>query len=117
MRQSPVLWRGPLKVNMTELTTLPEVGSMGEELALEAPAEDVPVWETPRYWLDEREMLIEYMEVRHKLWKKLFSSYSLDFNIPGMSKTQIIHISKMYPRVRQLLASLAFTHPHIFVEI
>lgn len=66
-------------------------------------------------WLDEIEALKKAMELRHRLWKQLYDSYGLDFVIPQLNTSQIIKLSRMYPRLRQLLAGIAFTNPRAHI--
>ena len=66
-------------------------------------------------WLDEIEITKKYMEKRHELWKELFSEYNLKFDIPGLNEEQVVKLSRMYPLVRQIIASVSFHYPHIFI--
>ena len=66
-------------------------------------------------WKGRIESSKKYMEKRHDLWKELHSEYNLNFSIPGIEDEHVVKMSRMYPLVRQIIASIAFHYPHIFI--
>ena len=68
------------------------------------------------YWRKTIDRVQRVMEPKHKSWEKLLASYELKMDIPGLDKDEIIHVSRMYPLVRQILSSVAFHYPEVFVN-
>lgn len=67
------------------------------------------------FWKNQIKNSKKYMEKRHETWRELLSEYNMNFKIPGMQEEQIVKMSRMYPLVRQIIASVAFHYPHIFI--
>jgi len=66
-------------------------------------------------WKGRIESSKKYMEKRHELWKELHAEYNLKFSVPGLDDEHIVKLSRMYPLVRQIIASISFHYPHIFI--
>ena len=72
--------------------------------------------ERKQYWMAQRENTKKYMDARHRRWRELLKEYNLKFEIEGLSDEHIVKISRMYPLVRQIIASVAFNYPRVFVQ-
>ena len=68
------------------------------------------------YWRKTIDRVQRVMEPRHRSWEKLLAAYELKMDIPGLDKDEIIHVSRMYPLVRQIISSVAFHYPEVFVN-
>jgi len=68
------------------------------------------------YWRKTIDRVQRVMEPRHRSWEKLLAAYELKLDIPGLDKDEIIHVSRMYPLVRQIISSVAFHYPEVFVN-
>jgi hypothetical protein len=78
---------------------------------------DIKLKDTEReYWRKTIDRVQRVMEPRHRSWEKLLASYELKMDIPGLEKDEIIHVSRMYPLVRQIISSVAFHYPEVFVN-
>ena len=67
------------------------------------------------FWHSQIETARDAMDERHKTWQRLLDSYALKLDLPGLDEEKTIRLSRMYPIMRQMLASLAFNYPHINV--
>ena len=67
------------------------------------------------YWRGAIEDGRKYMKTRHKTWRRLLKTYELDFDVPGLDEDKIVKISRMYPLARQIIASVSFNYPHVFL--
>ena len=67
------------------------------------------------FWHSQIETAKDAMDERHKTWQRLLDSYALKLDLPGLDEEKTIRLSRMYPIMRQMLASLAFNYPHINV--
>jgi hypothetical protein len=70
--------------------------------------------EIKAYW-DTIETCEKFMAPKHELWRKLLKQYELDIKIDGVE--YLIPISRFYPLVRQIIASIAFHYPKIFMKV
>ena len=78
---------------------------------------DIKLKDTEReYWRKTIDRVQRVMEPRHRSWEKLLASYELKMAIPGLEKDEIIHVSRMDPLVRQIISSVAFHYPEVFVN-
>ena len=69
------------------------------------------------FWQGSIENSRKYMRTRHKVWRRLLKTYDLDFDVPGLGDDKIIKISRMYPLARQIIASVSFHYPHVFMKV
>ena len=67
------------------------------------------------FWHSQIEASKDAMDERHQTWKRLLDSYELKIELPGLDEEKTIRLSRMYPIMRQILASVAFNYPHINV--
>jgi len=69
------------------------------------------------FWQKERAACEEYMKPHHKRWRRLLKAYRLEFeSIRGLDDKRTYRISRFYPLTRQLIASIAFHYPHVFMR-
>lgn len=67
------------------------------------------------FWHNQIDASKSSMDERHETWKRLLDSYALKIELPGLEEEKTIRLSRMYPIMRQILASIAFNYPHINV--
>lgn len=72
--------------------------------------------EQMRFWWDTIRTHEEAYKSRHRLWLSLLRIYDLDVTIPGSREIEAVKVSEFYPVIRQIIASVAFNHPTIFVK-
>ena len=58
-----------------------------------------------------------YMRDRHKVWKRLLRAYELEYDIGSLPDDKVIKVSRFYPLVRQIIASISFQHPHVYFHV
>jgi len=60
----------------------------------------------------------KFMEPHHREWRSNLDRYQLkNINIPGLAEDETVLISRIYPMVRKIIASIAFNYPEVFVRI
>ena len=60
----------------------------------------------------------KFMEPYHSEWRSNLDRYQLkNINIPGLAEDETVLISRIYPMVRKIIASIAFNYPEVFVRI
>jgi hypothetical protein len=57
------------------------------------------------------------MRPKHKEWNKLLRMYRQEFDVPGLDPDQVVKISRFYPLTRQIISSIAFNYPHVFLRV
>ncbi len=72
--------------------------------------------EEQQFWANERDTGDKMMKERYKTWKRLIGNYRLQFSIPGMKKKKLVRLSRMYPLVRQILASTVLKNPKALIS-
>jgi len=70
-----------------------------------------------KYWRDTIKNCEKFYKPKHEKWKKLIDKYNLDIEVPGMSKQFVVKISRFFPLVRKLIASIAFNYPKVFMQV
>lgn len=71
------------------------------------------------YWRGEIKSRQELMRHRAKTWRRLMEEYDLQYNgkIVGLPDKDIVRLSRFYPLARQILATLSFNYPRIFIRV
>ena len=69
------------------------------------------------FWEGEIETCRKYMGKRHKVWRRLLDQYRMDYDIPGLPDERVIKISRYYTLVRQILASVSFAYPRVWLKV
>ncbi len=60
----------------------------------------------------------KFMEPHHTEWRSNLDRYQLkNIDIPGLADDETVLISRIYPMVRKIIASIAFNYPEVFVRI
>jgi hypothetical protein len=59
----------------------------------------------------------DYMKRHHQSWRGLLDSYDLRYEIPGMAGDEAIKISRFVPKVRKIIASIAYNYPTVFLKV
>ena len=74
-------------------------------------AEDVQFW---RKSIDNAQ---KFMHPKHKEWRKLLAMYRMEFEVADLDKDQVVRISRFYPLTRQIISSIAYNYPHVFLRV
>jgi hypothetical protein len=59
----------------------------------------------------------KWMKEKRVVWDELFCRYNLDLSVAGMDKKHVVKVSRFYPLVRKLIASVAYNYPRIFIHM
>ena len=70
-----------------------------------------------QYWRKSIDNCVTYMRPKHKEWNKLLRMYRQEFDVPGLDPDQVVKISRFYPLTRQIISSIAFNYPHVFLRV
>tara|TARA_R110001583_G_scaffold129445_2_gene281249 strand:- start:835 stop:2910 length:2076 start_codon:yes stop_codon:yes gene_type:complete len=74
-------------------------------------AEDV------QYWRKSIDNAQKFMAPKHKDWRRLLAMYRMEFEVPDLDKDQVVRISRFYPLTRQIISSIAYNYPHVFLRV
>lgn len=66
------------------------------------------------YWRDTIRMCEEAMNPRAKKWRNLIERLAMSFNVDGVKNP--VRINRFYKITREIIASVAFRHPYIYVK-
>ena len=73
-----------------------------------------------KFWREEMDNVLDplYKEKR-KIWQGTLDLYDLKFDkqIRDLNPDDLVRISRLYPIVRQIIASVAFNYPKVFFEV
>ena len=69
------------------------------------------------FWQGEIETCQKYMGKRHKQWRRLLDQYRMDYNVAGLPDERVIKISRFHTLVRQILASVSFNYPRVWLKV
>ena len=69
------------------------------------------------FWRKSIDNGITYMRPKHKIWHKLLGMYKNEFEVAGLDKDQVVRISRFYPLTRQIISSIAFNYPTVFLRV
>ena len=70
------------------------------------------------FWQKERAACEEFMKPHHKRWRRLLKAYRMEFDqMRGMEDKRTYRISRYYPLTRQIIASIAFNYPQVFMKL
>ena len=68
-------------------------------------------------WDEEIDALRKDSQARWDKHKELLDSYHMRFDeVPGIGKDVIVKMSRMYPLVRQIISTITFHYPRVFVQ-
>lgn len=72
-----------------------------------------------RYWADTIHQCRRFMEKKHSYWKGLLNSYRLEYSgaIPHLEDDQIVKMSRFVPKVRKVIAAIAYNLPQVFLKV
>ena len=73
---------------------------------------------TLQFWRKEISNGKDYMSRRVRTWQKLLKRYDLEFEgaIKTLPEEHLIKISRFYPMVRQIIATISFNYPRVFLR-
>ena len=69
-----------------------------------------------KFWQDTIKNCEKFYRPKHERWRKLIDKYNLEIEVPGMSREFVVKVSRFFPLVRKLIASIAFNYPRVFVH-
>ena len=71
------------------------------------------------YWRGEIKNGQDLMRYRAKTWQRLMDAYDLKYQtkISDLAPEDIVKLSRFYPLTRQLLATLTFNYPRVFIRV
>lgn len=70
-----------------------------------------------QYWRKSIDNCVTYMRPKQKEWNKLLRMYRQEYDVPGLDPDQVVKISRFYPLTRQIISSIAFNYPHVFLRV
>lgn len=72
-----------------------------------------------KFWKREMQILDTAYREKQKRWQKNIDIYDLKFEeqIRDLRKEDLVKVSRFYPLVRQIIASIAFNYPKMFFEV
>lgn len=70
-----------------------------------------------KYWRDTIKNCEKFYRPKHATWRKLIERYNLDLEVPGLADEFVVKISRFFPLVRKLIASIAFNYPRVFIQV
>lgn len=73
--------------------------------------------ETVDFWRNQINHSQKYMNKRHKTWRRLLRKYDLEMEVPGVDDENVVKLSRFYPLQRQIIASIAFHYPRMFLNV
>ncbi len=59
----------------------------------------------------------DYMKEKRIAWDELYRRYNLDLHVSNLADEDVVKISRFYPLVRKLIASVAYNYPRIFIHL
>lgn len=73
--------------------------------------------EDSKYWRDTIKNCEKFYRPKHDSWRRLIERYNLDLEVPGLADEFVVKISRFFPLVRKLIASIAFNYPRVFLQV
>ena len=70
-----------------------------------------------QFWTKTFETTEKYMVKHHAMWRRLIKLYELDFDDLGIDDGDQKKISRFYPLTRQIIASVVFQNPRVFMRV
>jgi hypothetical protein len=67
------------------------------------------------FWRKSIENRKKYMQRHHQSWASLLEGYEMRYTIPGIDDP--IKISRFVPKLRKIVAAIAFNYPTIFLKV
>jgi len=58
-----------------------------------------------------------FMKDKIEVWDDLYKRYNLDLHVAGMKDEHVVKVSRFYPLVRKLIASVAYNYPRVFIHM
>ena len=59
----------------------------------------------------------KWMKPKREEWDQLQERYNLELKVAGLEDDQVQKVSRFYPLVRRLIASIAYNYPRIFASV
>jgi hypothetical protein len=59
----------------------------------------------------------KWMKPKHEEWRRLIKQYNLDLKVSKLPADKVVKISRFLPLTRQIITSIAFNYPRIFMRV
>ena len=59
----------------------------------------------------------DFMKPKHAEWRRLLKQYNLELKASKLPASKVVKISRFLPLSRQIITSIAFNYPHIFLKV
>ena len=70
-----------------------------------------------QYWRKTIEATKSYMQPHHDEWSELIDAYELKYgDVRGIDEEDVIRISRFVPKVRKIIAAIAYNYPKVFIK-
>ena len=69
------------------------------------------------FWKKQIDATNRFMKPKHELWKRLLKQYRLEFDELDTPSSKQRKLSRYYPITRQIIASVAFFHPRVQLQV
>jgi hypothetical protein len=69
------------------------------------------------YWRKTIENRKAYMQRHHGQWRELLEAYAMRYEIPGFDEHETVKTSRFVPKLRKILAAIAYNYPTIFLKV
>lgn len=70
-----------------------------------------------KFWKATIENRKRYFERHHGYWRGLLEGYSMRYTIPGLDADEPVKISRFVPKLRKIVAAVAYNYPTIFLKV
>jgi hypothetical protein len=57
------------------------------------------------------------MKDKRDRWDELYDRYNLDLHVSNLADEDVVKVSRFYPLIRKLIASVAYNYPRIFIHL
>ena len=76
-----------------------------------------PKHESVSHWRKIIKNAERFMEPKRKQWHTLLQAYNNIYDVAGLSDEHIVRVPRIAPLVRQVIASIAFHYPKVFIGV
>ena len=59
----------------------------------------------------------KWMKPKHEEWRRLIKQYNLELKVSRLPADKVVKISRFLPLTRQIITSIAFNYPRIFMRV
>ena len=94
---------------MTETASPPAIGP-------KRPNDNLPA-DRLDFYHKSFETCEKYMEPKHEVWRRLIKQYNLELKVSKLPPNKVVKISRFLPLTRQIITSIAFNYPRLFMRV